>query len=138
METIASCVYDTSDASLNDKFGAFDARLIGNVERSTIGIVMAACQLGDGIGFRMEDVGFRDIVFFADVFESGWCAIIAVAYDHLVLDDKSSNLTSLAIRIFSPNGGHTKVSAIENCCGTLGHGEIWDFRVIGYGILDSL
>lgn len=113
MEAIVAAENDAADAGLDDEFGAFDAGFVGDVECGTVGVVAAAGNLGDGVGFGVKNVGLGDVVFFADIFETGGGAVVAVGDDHLVFDDECSNLTALAVGIFSPNGRHTEVPVVE-------------------------
>ena len=113
-ETVLTCIDDALDATLDDEFGTLDAWAIGDVEGSAIARIVALGDLGDGIGFCMEDVGLGAIVFgLAIVLEACRRAVIAVADDHLFLYDETTYLTALAIGVFGPNGGHTQIAVIE-------------------------
>ena len=107
-------IYDAFDACLYDEFGAFDAGGGGDVERGAIAGVVGTCQLGDGIGFGMQDVGLGHVaVVFANVFEARGGAIVAIGDDGLVFHDKCTDLTALAVGVLCPNTCHAHVAAVE-------------------------
>ena len=113
-ETVLTCIDDALDATLDDEFGTLDAWAIGDVEGSAITRIVALGDLGDGIGFGMEDVGLGAIVFsLAIVLETCGRAVIAVTDDHLFLYDETTNLTALAVGVFGPDSGHAEITVIE-------------------------
>jgi hypothetical protein len=62
----------------------------------------------------MKDVGLGAIVFgLAIVLKAGGGSVIAVADDHLVLDEQATYLTALAVGVLRPNGGHAEIAVIE-------------------------
>ena len=113
-ETILTGVDDALDAALDDELGTLDAGAVGDVESGAIARIMALGDLGDGIGFGMENVGLGTIVVgLAIVFEACGRAVVAVADDHLFLDDETTYLTTLAVGVFGPDGGHAQIAVIE-------------------------
>ena len=113
-ETILTGVDDALDATLDDEFGTLYAWAIGDVEGSAIARIVALGNLGDGIGFGMEDVGLGAIVFgLAIVLKACGRAVVTIADDHLFLDDEATYLTTLAVGVFGPYGGHTQIAVIE-------------------------
>ena len=124
-ETVLTGVDDALDTTLDDELGTLDARAVGDVEGSTIARIVALGDLGDGIGFGMEDVGLGAIVFgLAIVLEACGRAVVAIADDHLFLDDETTYLTTLAVGVFGPNGGHAEIAVIEKFLFG-GHGSIF-------------
>ena len=112
-EAILARIDDALDTSLNDEFAAFNARTIGDIERGAIGIVVATGNLGDGIGFGMEDVGLGDTIFvLTDIFKSRGRAVVSIADNHLILDDEGTYLAPLAIRVLRPNFSHAQVAFV--------------------------
>src|SRR5690554_21404 len=104
----------TNDAGLNDQLGTFDARRRGNVEGSPIAAVVAAGNLGYGIGFGVQDIGLGHIVcVFAHVFEAGGRSVVPVADDHLAFYQQGPNLAALTIGVLGPNGGHGQIALIQ-------------------------
>ena len=61
----------------------------------------------------MEDVRLRHAVLLADVLEARRRAVVAIADNHLVLDDKRSDLAALAIAVLAPYLSHAQVSAVK-------------------------
>jgi hypothetical protein len=113
-ETVLTGVDDTLDATLDNEFGTLDAGTVGDVESGTIARIMTLGDLSDGVGFGMEYVGLGAIVFgLAIVLEACGRAVIAVADDHLFLDNETTYLTALAIGVFGPDSGHTQIAVIE-------------------------
>ena len=113
-KTVFTGVDDALDATLDDEFGTLDAGAVGDVESGAIARIVALGNLGDGIGFGMENVGLGTIVFsLAIVLEACGRAIVAVADNHLFLDDETTYLTTLTVGVFGPNGGHTQIAVIE-------------------------
>jgi len=114
-ETVLASVNDTTDASLDDQLGALDARTIGDVESGTVARVVTLGDLGDSVGFGVEHIGLGTIVLgLAVILEACGRTIVAIADDHLVLDEQTAHLATLAIRVFGPNGGHAEITAVEN------------------------
>ena len=61
----------------------------------------------------MKNIGLGYAIFFADVLEATWSAVVAVADDHFVFDDESSHLSTLAVAVLAPNLRHSQVAQVE-------------------------
>jgi hypothetical protein len=62
----------------------------------------------------MENIGFGLAFFiFAHIFEPRRSPVVAIGYNHFVLDQKRTNLPSFTVGILSPDGSHPKVLLIE-------------------------
>ena len=105
-EAVVTGIDHTTYAGLYDELGALDAGRIGDVERGALGVVARTSNLGDGVGFGVEDVRLGDAVLFADIFEAGRCAVVAVADDHFVPHDECPYLTAEAITVLAPDASH--------------------------------
>src|SRR5690554_4435145 len=104
----------TNDAGLNNQFGTFDARRRSNVEGSPIAAVVAAGNLGYGIGFGMQDIGLGHIVcVFALVFEAGGRSVVPVADDHLAFYQQGTHLAAFTIGVLGTNGRHGQIALIQ-------------------------
>ena len=113
-EAVVTGVNDAADACLDDELGTFDAGRVGDVERGTFRVVARTGNLGDGVGFGMKHVWLRHaVVVFADIFEAGRRAVVAVADNHLILHDECAHLPSGAIAVFAPNACHAQVAQVE-------------------------
>ena len=61
----------------------------------------------------MQDVGFGHAILLTDILEARRCAVVAVADNHLVLDDKCSHLAALAVTVLAPYPSHAEVAEVE-------------------------
>ena len=122
-ETVLTGVDDALDAALDDELGTLDARAVSDIECGTIARIVTLGDFGDGIGFCMEYVRLGAIVFgLAIVLKACGRAVVTIADDHLFLDDEATYLTTLAVGVFGPYGGHTQIAVIEKFL-FCGHGR---------------
>ena len=113
-ETILLTIHHTADPSLYNQLGTLDTRRGRDVNRRAVAVVVATCQLRDGIGLCMEYIGLGDIiVVLAHILKTTRRTVIAVADDHLVLHHQGTDLTALAVGILCPNARHTQVALIQ-------------------------
>ena len=111
-KTVFATIYDAFDACLYDEFCTFYAWRVCDIKRAAIAVVAASGNLGYGVGFGMKHIGLSYAVFFANVLKATWRAIVAVADNHLVLDDEGTYLATLAVAVLAPNLCHSKISEV--------------------------
>lgn len=113
-ETIKFVEHHAADSRLNYELSAFHAWGCRNVERGVLGGVVASRYFCDGVCLGMEHVGLCHAGFvLADILESGGGAVISVGYDHLILNNDSSDLPTAAVGVFGPDAGHAEISLVE-------------------------
>ena len=101
---------NSADTGLDDEFAALHAGRSGDIEGRPVAAVVAAGHLGDGIGLGMQHVGLGVIgILLTHVLKPGGCTVIAVADDHLVLDQQRAHLSTAAIGVLGPNLRHAQV-----------------------------
>jgi hypothetical protein len=81
-----------------DEFAALPAWGKRNVQGSSVTGLSGGSNLGNGIGFGMQDIPFcKTLIILTIIFKSGWRTVITVGNDHPVPYNNRTNLPSFTI-----------------------------------------
>ena len=111
VHTVVLTEHDATDACLDDEFATLHAGRCGDIERRSVAAVVAAGNLGDGVGLGMQDIGLGPLpaLFLLLVLPARRRAVLAVASVPSAPAQQRAYLSTFTIGIFGPNLRHAQV-----------------------------
>lgn len=114
-DTVQFVVHNPFDAGLDNQFGTLHTRRRGDVERRTVGGVIATGHLCDGICLSMKHIRLgKPRLILTDILKSRRGSVESVGDNHGVLDNDGTYLPSETVGILRPNRSHPQIATVEH------------------------